>query len=1296
MRNIRMGSWGALLAALLWAMVASAQPECRIRTFCIRDGLAANSISGIAQDSQGMIWISTWNGLCCFDGYEFIAFRNHPGDTATLSNNRLLMVEPNSEDDIWVATYDKHPYLFDSKTCRFVDINKKLEQKFGSSPAVRRFYCLNNGYSWLVGRNGINVRIKDDSAKGDMEAIMFGKGGQSLMGQHIRKIVEDNDGAEWIFTEKGTETFDGKHKIDYIYEHLVQVEGMVFLLATDGRLTMLDKTSGQTKDVSLPGAIGKGLGLWATSGGQVLIGTERGLVVASKRGEDSWLVSISGSAGPDIVSAKEDGQGRLWAFSSGGGVALMDKDLSGGRWLNPVITSAKDLTTSLKPMYNEDETGTVWVATPTCPFSYYCESEACLKQYPIYDSDDLESPWLNSMKKFYVDNQANLWFTGYGNLSMIDFRYQQFKKKWLMADNETRAICNLSGGGRLAGMGDGILAYCDDKWGIKGYVNADGAITSRQTRPLEGKVYALHQDKRGRIWIGTKGGGLYMLRPAGEGLSGRMLHFKTNPQDPYSISCNDIYSIDEDEAGNIWIGGYGEGGNLLKETGDGHYQFLNYRTAGANKNAVDFKQIRRITHTKEGIIIVSTTDGLATFDGKGVVDGSGATLYTSKHIEGDPASIGAQDVAQTLVSKSGKVYVATMTGGLQEVTSESLLTDNLKLKSIDVPFQSGGLILSLSEDGDGRIWIVRESSIDMYDPGTGEHWMFGPNDLGEHTDFCETEMVVDEDGIIACGIRGGVVSFDPRKIEKSLFAPPIMFTSVYFQGGKEPQPIVHDDVLKVAADKRNFTINFSALDYSNNRIERYAYMVEGLDHDWNYTGPEHKASFSRFPPGRYKLKVRSTNADGIWVDNTKTLIIDAEPNFFESIYGRILYGAMALIVVLAVVYFYLLRKRAQMQRDVNEMKTRFYTDISHKLRTPLTLIGGPVEEVLENEQLSQESRDHLTMVKRNSRQMLDLVNKMLEEGEGANYIVDDDNLPVFGDKKRGETPALSDAQHLRRDAPQRASAPAAAEDSVRILLVEDNDDLRAFLVSILHDRYSTLEARNGKEGLGIAAREMPDFIITDIMMPVMDGMMMIHEIKANKNICHIPIIVLSAKASMEDRLQGLREGVDDYITKPFSATYLRQRVENIIGQRAMLQRSVLEQISSEEGPGARSGRTDAFGTEAPIPIVDADKEMMDRLMAYMEKNIDNPDMKIDDLADAVNLGRTVFYGKLKSIVGMAPVDFVRHVRMQRAEQLVARTNEAFSQIAYMVGFSDPKYFSKCFKKSTGMTPSEYRDANKRQ
>ena len=261
-----------------------------------------------------------------------------------------------------------------------------------------------------------------------------------------------------------------------------------------------------------------------------------------------------------------------------------------------------------------------------------------------------------------------------------------------------------------------------------------------------------------------------------------------------------------------------------------------------------------------------------------------------------------------------------------------------------------------------------------------------------------------------------------------------------------------------------------------------------------------------------------------------------------------------------------------------------------------------------------------------------------------------------------------------------------------ILLVEDNAELLVFLKSIFANQYKVIEATDGLEGVEKARKQQPDIIVSDLMMPRLDGIGLIRELRQEMSTSHIPIILLTAKSTTESKIAGLEEGADDYITKPFSAAYLQARVENLLQQRRQLRefyRTSLGVQKHEETPTA-------------IPVVDGvkltlnDRKFLEKLLELMEKNMGNGDLVVDDFVQEMAVSRSVFFKKLKALTGLAPIEFIKEMRIKRAAQLIKQGDYTMTQIAYMVGINDPRYFSKCFKQYYEMTPTEYKESLKKQ
>ena len=249
-------------------------------------------------------------------------------------------------------------------------------------------------------------------------------------------------------------------------------------------------------------------------------------------------------------------------------------------------------------------------------------------------------------------------------------------------------------------------------------------------------------------------------------------------------------------------------------------------------------------------------------------------------------------------------------------------------------------------------------------------------------------------------------------------------------------------------------------------------------------------------------------------------------------------------------------------------------------------------------------------------------------------------------------------------------------DGFSILVVEDNEELKAFLKSILSENYTVITASNGEEGLQHAVDDLPDLIISDVMMPVMDGVELSRRVKDTFAISHIPFLMLTAKTSQEARLESYRMGVDEYLLKPFDETLLLTRIQNILENRKRYQRKFtldmdVDVLNMEEESG--------------------DKKFMNQIMEVIKENYKNSYFEVSDFSEAVGVSKSLLNKKLQSLIGQSAGQFIRNYRLNIARELILKNRETknmnIAEIAYEVGFNDPKYFTRCFTKYFNTTPS---------
>ncbi len=460
------------------------------------------------------------------------------------------------------------------------------------------------------------------------------------------------------------------------------------------------------------------------------------------------------------------------------------------------------------------------------------------------------------------------------------------------------------------------------------------------------------------------------------------------------------------------------------------------------------------------------------------------------------------------------------------------------------------------------------------------------------------------------------------------------------------------------------------------------------------------------------------------------------------------------------------------------MKTKFFTNVSHEFRTPLSLILSPLDKLIKKS-ADAEQKKQLHLIERNAKRLLNLVNQLLDFRKmevqkfsvqlsrediikftkDIAYSFSDisekkdiqldfksnvECLLTFFDKdkfeKQQELPGnmhnngtgiglaitkefvkLHEGIIYVESEPEKGTcftvslpiktgnaippmvepedlAPVAEKEGLlrmdlhengnghsphhskknTILLVEDSEDFRFYLKDNLKHRYHVIEATDGKEGLEKVKNLHPDLVVSDIMMPVMNGIDLSKKIKANPDTSHIPIILLTALTKAETELEGFNAGINDYITKPFTFEILASRVRNLLHLQEQLRKKFQKLVEIDPGE---------------ITITPVDEEFMKRALESVEINIQNPDFSVEDLSRELFMSRVTLYKKLLLLTGKSPIEFIRIMRLKRAAQLLKKSQLSVSEIAYEVGFNDPKVFGRHFKKEFGMTPSQYESYN---
>ena len=406
---------------------------------------------------------------------------------------------------------------------------------------------------------------------------------------------------------------------------------------------------------------------------------------------------------------------------------------------------------------------------------------------------------------------------------------------------------------------------------------------------------------------------------------------------------------------------------------------------------------------------------------------------------------------------------------------------------------------------------------------------------------------------------------------------------------------------------------------------------------------------------------------------------------FYHIQRSLLIVAFLVILLLAVAVattwraVKVTRRANRRMRELNDEQTRFFTNASHQLRTPLTLIAGPINQLAEGKGDKQQLID---IIQRNVEQLQRLISDVLLFRR-ENRATVDDTTATTNEQLTASRKSVQDCRH-------DIIVNNNADELATVLIVDDNADMRAYLRTLLLDRHYVIEAADGQSGLKLAVESVPDIVVSDVMMPVMDGLTFCTRLKQHEATSHIPVLLLTARSSEQQYIEGLQTGADMYMTKPFSADLLLANIASLLANRQKLRQLFKAQNSLSELPTIQHSTLNTQHSTSISP----DRRFLDTFLKAMDKHMSNTNLKIEVIGDEIGLSRVQLYRKVKALTGMTPIEILRETRLKRAMQLLKTTDKTVSEIANEVGFATPGYFSSCFKKQYDKYPTDIREEMK--
>jgi signal transduction histidine kinase/ligand-binding sensor domain-containing protein/DNA-binding response OmpR family regulator len=903
------------------------------------DGLSNNNVYDVIQDQIGFLWFATDDGLNRFDGYDFKVFRNDPTNKNSLSDNSVWALREDKNGNIWIGTQNGWLNRYDQVTENFR--RWKIESDVLKENAITYIYEDREGLIW-VGTYRSGLYRPDPSNNKIDHWYNKPNDNSSISNNYVSSILEDKNGNLWISTYNGLNKFNPKSpsKIFTHYFHLPENSNSI----SNSLVWFL------TQSESDPNII------W--------IGTANGLTKFQIDKEIFSQIQIPnpdrlqfGNAVASVIEEKtKDGENVLWIDSYAGLIRLNIKNGNANRLINDKYDPNSIISNQIHRMFR-DRSNVVWLATDkglsyfsfkNAKFNYLFSDNFNITNPEVIRKKNITAITITSDKRIWFGTDEGLYYSDNSNGTMTIKKLKHLEKLnvWSLASGSNELWIGTYGSGLFQ------LDLKTDR--LKAIPNYE----KKSKSPAVKYVKSLCVDKEDNLWIGFWGMGLARLNPSNEHYEGWL----NNKGDTSSLSFDDVWVIHQDRKGRMWIGTDGGGLNLaywqagLLDENDGG-RFYRWNVAGSGSENLSSRGVYSIC---EASMKKSSEDVTVLWIGTN----NGLNKFVVKN------------------SESNKEFSSPPEVEITQFTIKNGLADNS--------------IKSIVEDDNGNLWLGTGSGISFFDIDKNQFTNFSKTDGVVGSDFNFSAAYKNKDGIIFMGNTEGLNYFFPSDIKLSTFMPPLLITD--FQIFNKSVEINEDSPLKssifqnekiILSYRQNvFSFQFAALDYSSPQKIQYEYKMEGFDKDWVNSGSRRFVTYTNLNPGEYNFKVKSTNSDGIWNENIRELKVIITPPWWQTPWAIGLYALIFMLGVWGIFKFQTYRTRLQQElkmqefeahhlREIESMKSRFFANLSHEFRTPLTLIKGPLEQLISG-RIKENLKDYYKMLLRNTEKLQNLIDQLLE------------------------------------------------------------------------------------------------------------------------------------------------------------------------------------------------------------------------------------------------------------------------------------------------------------------------------